>query len=110
MATATSMTAAGVVNAFDTIAASTSGSLLVAAPGADTRVRVLGFQISCGGTASTVQFKSGSTAIGPVFQNSISSSVSERGWFQTAAGQALNVDTGTGSNTGVLVLYALVKA
>lgn len=108
MATATSLVGRGSRNAFDTIAASQTGSLLVAAR-TGYRIRVLAVGISCGATASTVQFKSGTTAISPVFQNSISLPVFEEGLFQTATGEALNVDTGAGSNTGVIVVYEHVK-
>jgi hypothetical protein len=108
MATASSLAGSGSRNAFDTIAASTTGSALVAAR-SGYRIRVLCVGISCGGTASTVQFKTATTAISPVFQNSISLPVFVEGWFQTNAGEALNVDTGAGSNTGVIVVYEHVK-
>lgn len=109
MATATSLVGGGARNAFDTIAASTSGSVLVAAR-TGYRIRVISAGVSCGGTPSTVQFKSATTAISPVFQNSISLPKNDDGWFQTAAGEALNVDTGSGSTTGVIVTYEHVKA
>ena len=108
MATATSLTAGGGRNAFDTIAASTSNSSLVAAQ-SGKRIRVLAVAISCGASASTVQFKSNTTAISPVYQNSISSPRIKGGWFQTAVGEELRVDTGAGSNTGVLVVWEYAK-
>lgn len=110
MATATSNIAGGSRNAFDTIAASTNNSLLIAAA-TGKRIRVLSLQISCGATPSTVQFKSasGGTAISPVYQNSISGPYTKNGWFQTNAGEGLYVDTGAGSNTGILVEWAYAK-
>jgi hypothetical protein len=108
MATANSLTDVGARNAFDTITASTSASSLIAAV-AGKRIRVLAVGISCGATASSVQFKSNTTAISPVFQNSISLPFMRRGWFQTTAGEALLVDTGAGSNTGIIVLWEYAK-
>lgn len=109
MATATSLIGGGSRNAFDTIAASTSGSLLVAAK-TGYRIRVLSLGLSCGGTPSTVQFKSATTAISPVFQNSISLPYLDDGWFQTNASEALNVDTGAGSNSGLIVVWTYARA
>lgn len=111
MATATSLIAGGSRNAFDTIGQSTNNSLLIQAK-AGVRIRVLALAISCGATASTVQFKSasGGTAISPVFQNSISMPTVDDGWFQTVAGEGLYVDTGAGSNTGLIVVWAYAKA
>jgi hypothetical protein len=107
MATATSLTGGGSRNAFDTIAASSSESELVAAE-TGRRIRVHALGVSCGGTPSTVQFLSDDTGIGPVFQNSISLPWIEDGWFQTDAGEPLNVSTGAGSDTGVIVVYSRV--
>jgi hypothetical protein len=109
MATATNLAGGGSRNAFDTIAASTTGSSLIAAS-AGKRIRVHAVGLSCGATPSTVQFKSATTACSPVFQNSISLPFAPNGWFQTAAGEALNVDTGAGSNTGVIVQWSYAKA
>jgi hypothetical protein len=109
MATATNLAGLGSRNAFDTIAASTTGSSLIAAA-AGKRIRVHALGVSCGGTPSTVQFKSNTTVCSPVFQNSISLPFAQNGWFQTAAGEALNVDTGAGSNTGVIVQWSYAKA
>lgn len=106
MATATSLEFSGLRNAFDTVSASATDSSLVAAvTGRKIRVHAVG--ISCGSTASTVQFSSGgSTAVSCVFQNSISLPYNPKGWFETDAGEALTVDTGSGSTTGILVLYS----
>jgi hypothetical protein len=106
MATAQSLERAGLRNAFDTVSASASDSELVAAV-TGRRIVVHAVGISCGGTPSTVQFSSGgSTAVSPVFQNSISLPYSEKGWFYTAAGESLTVDTGAGSTTGIIVTYS----
>ena len=105
MAKASNLTARGGRNSFDTVAASTASSELVAAV-PNKKIRVLAVGISCGGTPSTVQFLSGSTACSPVFQNSISLPNDPEGWFQTiTAGEALNVTTGSGSNTGIIIKY-----
>lgn len=109
MATATNISAQGGRNAFDTVAASTASSELVAAA-TGKRIRVHAIGISCGGTPSTVQFLSAAAAASPVFQNSISLPYDKDGWFQTAAGAALNVATGSGSNSGILVKWSYAKA
>lgn len=103
------MIASGRRNAFDTIAASTPSSELVAAK-TGKRIRVHWVGISCGATASTVQFLSAATAISPVFQNSISLPNDKDGLFQTASGEALNVATGSGSTSGVIVGFSYAKA
>lgn len=113
MATATSLTGGGSRNAFDTIAASTTDSVLVAAR-AGYRIRVTALAVSCGATPSTVQFGSkgagATTAVSPVYQNSISQPSSIDGWFQTVGSEGLVVSTGAGSNSGVIVVYEHVKA
>lgn len=114
MATATSQIALGSRNAFDTIAASQTDSVLVAAR-TGFRIRVTAFAISCGGTASTVQFGSklaagATTAVSPVYQNSISQPEVKKGWFQTISGEGLVVSTGAGSNSGVIVIWEYAKA
>lgn len=113
MATATSLTALGSRNAFDTIAASQTDSVLVAAR-TGYRIRVTALGISCGATASTVQFGSkgagATTAVSPVYQNSISQPEVKKGWFQTLASEGLVVATGAGSNSGVLVVWEYAKA
>ena len=109
MATASSLTAAkGRQNAFDTVSASSTDSSLVAAVSGH-RIRVLGMGVSCGGTASTFQFESGtSTAISPVFNNSIVLPLNESGWFETNAGEALTVTTGAGSATAIIIVYEII--
>lgn len=109
MATATNLAAQGGRNAFDTVAASTPSSELVAAS-TGKRIRVHSVGISCGGTPSTVQFLSAAAAASPVFQNSISLPYDKDGIFQTAAGVALNVATGAGSTTGIIVKWSYAKA
>ena len=83
---------------------------------AGQRVRVLGLAISCGATASTVVLNSkpagSGTAISAIFNNSI---VLEPippgkgfGWFETSAGEGLTASTGTGSTSGIQVIYEMV--
>jgi predicted aconitase with swiveling domain len=103
MATASNLASRGVLGAFDSIAASTTGSSLVAAvPGC--KIRVLTFLVNHGDTtASTVTFNSASTANGV-----IGASNDRSGLFETARGEALTVTTGAGSTTGVMVTYELI--
>lgn len=93
-------------------ASTTDGALVTAVTG--SHIRVLAVAVSCGATASTVQFNSkgagAGTAIGPIFNNSIvlSRPDVDAGWFETNNDEGLTVSTGAGSTTGVLVLYEQV--
>ena len=95
----------------DDVEASADSTELVAAV-TGQRVRVLGAGISCGGTASTVQFEADGTGISAIFNNSIVLPPippgSGFGWFETGAGEALDVSTGSGSTTGIQVIYEMV--
>jgi predicted aconitase with swiveling domain len=112
MATASNLASRGVLGAFDSIAASTTGSSLVAAvPGC--KIRVLTFLVNPGDTtASTVTFNSASTAKTPALKGPangvIGASNDRSGLFETARGEALTVTTGAGSTTGVMVTYELI--
>lgn len=113
MATASSLKGGGILNAWDTVAASTTDSLLVAAVSGE-RIRVRSFIINQGDTtASTVTFNSkgagAGTAITPALKyganGGTSVSDNSKGWFSTNIGEALTVSTGSGSNTGLIVTY-----
>lgn len=111
MATANSLNGRGVKNAFDSIAASASDSSLVAAV-TGKKIRVLAVVINQGDTTpSTVTFNSASAAISPALKAAANGGFvlpyNEVGWFETVAGEALTVDTGAGSTTGVIVVYEL---
>lgn len=95
------------------IAASTgTGEIVAAVTG--MRIRVLSVIGLAGGTATELTFKSGSTAISLLFSNAANGGEilphNPHGWFQTAAGEALNVTTGAGSTTGIQINYILVPA
>jgi hypothetical protein len=118
MATATSARGAGSFNAYDTIAASTTDSPLVAAPGGNLRVRVHAFFINHGDTTpSPVTFNSkgsgAGTAIFPVLKypanggTSVGDPGQGRFWFSTNPGEALTVTTGVGSNTSIGVVASV---
>ena len=93
------------------IAASSTASSIVAAV-TGKRIRVLGFVVMVGDTATDVTFNSASTAISPVFQCAANGGVapgdSKFGWFQTVAAEALTVTTGTGSDAAILVSWVAV--
>jgi hypothetical protein len=117
MATASSLKGAGRQNAYDSIAASQTDSVLVAAV-AGRKIRVVAFLINQGDTtASAVTFNSkgsgAGTAVFPALKygaNGGTTSPELRdGWFETIAGEGLTVTTGAGSTTGVGVVYALVS-
>lgn len=112
MATRTSLIGCGNRNAFDDVGASATDSALIAAV-AGTKLRVHALIISCGGTPSTVVFNTkpggSGVAISPIFNNSISIPDNQKGWFETNVGEGLSVSTGSGSTSGVLVIYSRVK-
>lgn len=118
MATAPNLAGRGRLGAFDSIAASASDSVLVAAV-ATKKIRVLAAAINHGDTtASTVTFKSkptgSSTALTPALKGAANALLTlpecENGWFETKVGEALTVTTGSGSTSGVNVVYQLVAA
>lgn len=118
MASASSLRGRGRLNAWDTIAAGTTDSALVAAvPG--RKIRVIQFLINEGSTTpSSVTFNSkgsgAGTAISPTFlypaNGGTTSNEARSGWFETNPGEGLTVSTGAGSATGVLIAYELVAA
>jgi hypothetical protein len=87
------------------VSASSTVEIVAAVPG--KRIVVLSVAFVCGATATDATFKSGSTAISPVFQNAANGGAvlnhNPHGWFKTAVGEALNLTTGSGSTSGVLV-------
>lgn len=112
MSAATSIIGKGRRGIFDTVAASSTDSVLLAAV-AGTKLRIHSLVVSCGGTPSTVQFNSkpggASTAISPVFNNSLVLPDNPQGWFETNSGEGLTASTGAGSNTAIMANYSRVK-
>jgi len=117
MATAQSLEGRGLRNAYDAIAASTTDSDLVVAV-AGKKIRVLSVVINQGDTTpSSVTFNSddggGGTAIYAPLKAAANGGFvlndNPRGWYETAAGEALTVTTGAGSTTAVLVVYDTVS-
>lgn len=118
MATASSLTGLGRQNAYDSVAASATDSVLVAAA-TNKKIRVLAYMLNHGTTtASTVTFNSkgagAGTAVWPALlytaNGGSNSPQIDTGWFETNAGEALTVSTGVGSTTGIGVVYTLVPA
>lgn len=93
------------------IAASSTDSSVVAAV-ASKKIRVLAAFVVAGATATNVTFNSASTAksalIATGANSGIALSFNPVGWFETVAGEALTVTTGTGSTVGVQVVYVEV--
>lgn len=117
MAKAQSLIGRGGRNAWDSIAAGTTDSALVDAV-AGEKIRILGVVINHGDTTpSSVTFnsKSGSagTAISPPLKTVANGGwvipYSKQGWFETLSGEGLSASTGTGSTTGVIVIYERAK-
>jgi hypothetical protein len=115
MATASSGSGKGRKNAYDSIAASATDSVLVAAV-TGSKIRVHAFMLNQGDTtASTITFNSkgagAGTAIFPGLKyaaNGGTTSTEGTGWFETNRGEALTVTTGAGSTSGVVVIYSIV--
>lgn len=116
MATASSLKGAGHETAFDTVAASATDSVLVAAR-TGKKIRVLGAVINHASTASDVTFNSkgsgAGTAISPplgtVTDGGFVIPIEPKGWFETNEGEALTVTTGVGSNTSLIVAFEAVS-
>jgi len=117
MATATSLGGRGRLNAWDSIAASATDSVLVTGI-TGKKIRVISYVLNQGDTTpSSVTFNTkgagAGTAIGPAWKAAANGGfvVGEipGGWFETLVGQSLTVTTGAGSTTGVLVVYELIN-
>lgn len=101
--------------AFANVNASSTDSSIVAAVTAK-RIRVLAVAAVAGATATTLTFNTkpagAGSAISPLLANGANGGeilpFSPVGWFQTASGEGLTVTTGSGSATGVLVVYVEV--
>lgn len=117
MATAQSLLGRGGRNAWDSIAAGTTDSVLVAAATGE-KIRVLGVVINHGDTTpSSVTFNSkgsgAGTAISPPLKTVANGGwvipYSKQGYWETISGEGLSVTTGSGSITGVTVVYERAK-
>lgn len=98
--------------AFANVSSATVDSTIVSAV-TGKRLRVLGFLFITGSTATPITFNSkgssSGTAISPQFSNAANGGASgtpnELGWLETNLNEGLTVTSGTGSTTGVLVVY-----
>lgn len=101
--------------AFLNVAGAQTDSSLVAAVSSKS-IRVLAAAIVCAATATNITFNSKASgsgvAISAAFANAANGGevlpFSPIGWFQTVSGEALTVTTGSGSSTGVQVVYVEV--
>lgn len=118
MASATSLSDLGKLNSWINVAASQTDTSLVAAI-TGKKIRVLAVVINQGDTTpSTVVFNSkgsgAGTAKSPTFKAAANGGFvipfSPEGWFETNAGEGLTVSTGSGSTTGILVVYDRVPS
>lgn len=93
-------------------ATSTGDNQLVAAPGANIKIRVMSVVAVCGVAANTMTLRSATTAIsaGYPFAANGGMALNENtsGWFQTAANEALNVNLSGASLVAVSITYLLV--
>lgn len=109
------MAAHGAVSVFVNPAASQTDSVVVAAK-TGTRINVLALFCIAGGTATNLTFNSkgsgAGTAISPLLANAANGGAvlpfNPKGWFTTNLNEALTLTTGSGSATGVGVVYETV--
>ena len=102
-----------ILTAFANIAAGTTdGSIVAAVTG--KKIRILGYTVMCGATATTFVFNSkpagAGNAIGMTLQNAANGGVERSAsagtfLFQTNPGEGLTATTGAGSTVGVNVTY-----
>lgn len=105
------------LNAFTFANVTASQTDQVVITGSPNRIiLVKGVASECGTTATTIVFNTkpagAGTAISMTFQNPANGGFvlpsTEAGWFQTNPGDSLSVTTGSGSTTGVQVVYTLI--
>lgn len=96
------------------VASSTTDQVLVTGV-TNRKIRVYAAAALSGSSATNFQFNTkpagSGTIISMTFQNGANGGFvlpySEAGWFETNSGDSLSVTTGSGSQTGVMVLYAI---
>lgn len=91
--------------------ASSLGSTQVVAAAAGGRIRVFSVAAVAGGAAS-VKFQSAATDISATFALAANGGFvlpfNEHGWFETAVGEALNINLSAAVATGVSIQYQVV--
>ena len=92
---------------------SLGSNTVVAAPSGVARIRVL--QVACVTTlANNVNFLSAATSISATFPLAANGGVvlpyNEHGWFETNAGEALNVNLSVGTATAVQIQYIVLPS
>ncbi len=105
----------GVKYAFAEVAVSQTDQVLVAAV-AGKRIRVHQTRRIVGGTATTSRMNSKGAGAGTAIEPTVTPAIngghvdpfSPVGWMETNVGEALTINTGAGSVTGILIGYTLV--
>ena len=96
----------GVKNTFVTVTSLGSNEVIAAVAG--RRIRVVGLAVITT-LANAVKFMSAATDISATLPLGANGGVvlpfNEHGWFQTSEGEALNINLGTATSTGVQVVY-----
>lgn len=95
-----------VKNTFVTVTSLGSNEVIAAITG--KRIRVVGLAVITT-LANAIKFMSAATGISATLPLGANGGVvlpfNEHGWFQTAEGEALNINLGTATSTGVQVVY-----
>lgn len=95
--------------------ATTDGAVVTAV--ANKKLRVVGFHLSCGATATAITFNSKPAGAGSAISATYSLAINgvfgscfnPGGWFDTVAGEGLTATTGTGGTVNVQVTYVEVN-
>ena len=92
--------------------ASSLGATQVMAAQTSAKIRVISAALVATG-ATTVKFQSAATDISATFplgaNGGLVMSFNEHGWFETNPGEALNVNLGTATATGVQLNYIVIN-
>lgn len=100
---------------FSNVASGATDSILVTGISGRS-ILVKAIACECGATATDITFNSkgsgAGTAISMLFANPANGGAvlgySDGGWFKTSAGEALTCTTGSGSTTGIQVVYEVI--
>jgi hypothetical protein len=93
--------------------ASASGdTAVVAAQGANIKIRVVGILV-VSSAAMSIKFRSNTTDISPAFpfaaNGGMAPPINMHGWFETAANEALNVNLSAANAAGVQIIWIPVS-
>lgn len=90
---------------------SLGATAVVTAPSSVARIRVLGL-VAITTLSNSIKFQSAATDISATFplaaNGGFSLPYTEHGWFETNAGETLNINLSVGTSTGLQLLYTVL--